>query len=325
MVGQRRGFTLIELLVVIAIIGILAALLFPVFARTRESARKTQCLANVKNIAMAIQIYLSDYDRFPPDSHDTEELAWLNSVSPSGQGCSELAGFRWQNRNRANPYLRHPVILDEYVRSRDVWLCPSGRVVGVAAWIVPQYTPVFWWYLRDHGFGPGCGPCTEAWPPGWGGVVTDSVVQGMKGIAKADPTAFHRSIGTTVVESYNRSTAEIGDPAQWVVCGDNEYGDQSGLLQAWTAAYASACCQGLTPGGCCTTEEALRYFSDVSFRRQFAPHMGGLNLGFADGHAKWWSAEAAIQQAGGCYGYAGPSLDLHGFCLDFAVPGPGVR
>ena len=52
---RRRGFTLIELLVVIAIIGILAAMLFPVFARARESARKTQCLANVKNIAIGDQ------------------------------------------------------------------------------------------------------------------------------------------------------------------------------------------------------------------------------------------------------------------------------
>ena len=65
--SARRAFTLIELLVVIAIIGILAAMLFPVFARARESARKTQCLANVKNIAMAVQIYLTDYDKFWPN------------------------------------------------------------------------------------------------------------------------------------------------------------------------------------------------------------------------------------------------------------------
>ncbi len=53
---RSQGFTLIELLVVIAIIAILAAMLFPVFARARESARKIQCLSNVKNIAMAVQI-----------------------------------------------------------------------------------------------------------------------------------------------------------------------------------------------------------------------------------------------------------------------------
>ena len=57
---RRRGFTLIELLVVIAIIGILAAMVFPVFARARESARKVVCLSNIKNIALAFQMYLAD-------------------------------------------------------------------------------------------------------------------------------------------------------------------------------------------------------------------------------------------------------------------------
>jgi prepilin-type N-terminal cleavage/methylation domain-containing protein len=67
---RRRGFTLIELLVVIAIIGILAAMLFPVFARARESARKTQCLANVKNIAIALNMYLADWDKgFPRETN----------------------------------------------------------------------------------------------------------------------------------------------------------------------------------------------------------------------------------------------------------------
>jgi prepilin-type N-terminal cleavage/methylation domain-containing protein len=65
---RRHGFTLIELLVVIAIIGILAAMLFPVFARARESARKIQCLSNVKNIAMAVQMYIADYQQSPPVS-----------------------------------------------------------------------------------------------------------------------------------------------------------------------------------------------------------------------------------------------------------------
>jgi prepilin-type N-terminal cleavage/methylation domain-containing protein len=58
----RRAFTLIELLVVMAIIAILAAVLFPVFARTRESARTTQCRSNLKQIGLALAMYRDDYD-----------------------------------------------------------------------------------------------------------------------------------------------------------------------------------------------------------------------------------------------------------------------
>lgn len=58
----RRGFTLIELLVVIAIIAILAAILFPVFAKAREKARQASCLSNMKQLSLGISMYVQDYD-----------------------------------------------------------------------------------------------------------------------------------------------------------------------------------------------------------------------------------------------------------------------
>jgi len=63
---QRSGFTLIELLVVIAIIAILAAILFPVFAKAREKARQTSCLSNIKQILLAALAYTTDYDERLP-------------------------------------------------------------------------------------------------------------------------------------------------------------------------------------------------------------------------------------------------------------------
>ena len=62
----RRGFTLIELLVVIAIIALLAAILFPVFARARENARKTSCQNNLKQIGVGLLAYVQDYDETMP-------------------------------------------------------------------------------------------------------------------------------------------------------------------------------------------------------------------------------------------------------------------
>jgi prepilin-type N-terminal cleavage/methylation domain-containing protein len=65
---KRTGFTLIELLVVIAIIAILAAILFPVFARARENARRASCQSNLKQIGLAVYQYTQDYDEKCPSA-----------------------------------------------------------------------------------------------------------------------------------------------------------------------------------------------------------------------------------------------------------------
>jgi prepilin-type N-terminal cleavage/methylation domain-containing protein/prepilin-type processing-associated H-X9-DG protein len=72
------GFTLIELLVVIAIIAILAAILFPVFARARENARRASCQSNLKQIALGFKQYIQDYDEEYPATGSTASAsdAW---------------------------------------------------------------------------------------------------------------------------------------------------------------------------------------------------------------------------------------------------------
>src|SRR3954452_14593812 len=87
---RQRGFTLIELLVVIAIIAILAAILFPVFARARESERRTGCLSNMNQVTKAVLMYTQDYDEIMPYQQDGDicdyakspHAVWINSTMP---------------------------------------------------------------------------------------------------------------------------------------------------------------------------------------------------------------------------------------------------
>ena len=124
--SARQGFTLIELLVVIAIIAILAAILFPVFARAREKARQISCLSNLKQIGTALPMYRMDYDgvncryRFcaNPDPQPTRfyppDVWWAPydpSVPPNGKPG---ANFR-------------KGLLFPYVRNLQVFKCPSEK------------------------------------------------------------------------------------------------------------------------------------------------------------------------------------------------------
>jgi len=111
MQAERRGFTLIELLTVLAIIAILAALLFPVFALSRDKARATTCLSNLKQIGGGIQMYVQDYNEqiFPYNN--------TGAVSASRTGAvidaADKNRLRWWNE------------LDPYVRNYGIYACPS--------------------------------------------------------------------------------------------------------------------------------------------------------------------------------------------------------
>lgn len=94
--NKKKGFTLIELLIVIAIIALLAAILFPVFARVRETARRASCASNLKQIMTATSMYTQDHDETYP----------------------RLQAAPWQ-----------PAMLKPYIKSGQVWKCPSANDV----------------------------------------------------------------------------------------------------------------------------------------------------------------------------------------------------
>ena len=100
----KRAFTLIELLVVIAIIAILAAILFPVFARARENARRTSCQSNLKQIGLGLLQYTQDYDEQMPRSFY------------GGGGDSDANNYKWMDA------------IYPYVKSEQLFNCPSDAL-----------------------------------------------------------------------------------------------------------------------------------------------------------------------------------------------------
>jgi prepilin-type N-terminal cleavage/methylation domain-containing protein/prepilin-type processing-associated H-X9-DG protein len=123
--APRRGFTLIELLVVIAIIAILAAILFPVFAQAREKARATSCLSNCKQIGLALQMYAQDYDETLPNAGPNWPGNGTNPIFKAGYGWAMWA-----------------ILMDPYIKSRKVWVCPSGPTTGSGFLVGPKTDPI---------------------------------------------------------------------------------------------------------------------------------------------------------------------------------------
>lgn len=101
----KSGFTLIELLVVIAIIALLAAILFPVFGRVRENARRSTCQSNLKQIGLGLMQYTQDYDETLPSM----------SFGPDSNASDATARYKWMDA------------VYPYIKSEQVFDCPSTR------------------------------------------------------------------------------------------------------------------------------------------------------------------------------------------------------
>ena len=311
--ARRKGFTLIELLVVIAIIAILAAMLFPVFARARESARKIQCLSNVKNIATALQMYLTDYDKLPPSERRSEVLEYFDGLPGGGERWNGEVNGHCGVIAYANPYLAWPVVLEEYVKNRDVWRCPSAKLVSGAKFIYP-YPDWFSHLVATQGsWGDyDIGPCTDSYPTGWGGAITDSIGQQTLAGSTSEGMqagAFERGIATNDTYMVDLKTSAINDSARAAAVADG--GAWGFAIAVGITAYPDICtlecgnCAGWADWVNCSSVGSCIYdyapidgslLRDVSARKRYARHLGGTNLGFLDGHAAWMSSEAIIAE-----------------------------
>lgn len=116
---RKSGFTLIELLVVIAIIAILAAILFPVFARAREAARKSTCQSNMKECALALQLYWNDYDACLPSSG----IIATDGSDGSYERFASILGTIPPPRNAAATTWAEA--LYGHMKNKDIMFCPS--------------------------------------------------------------------------------------------------------------------------------------------------------------------------------------------------------
>ncbi len=123
--NRRKGFTLIELLVVIAIIAILAAILFPVFAKAREKARTSSCQSNLKQLALGMIMYNQDYDEtFPPYISNG---VWGTASTYGVQTTAGMPGSTWTTSDggTSGNYLTWMDLIYPYVKNVQVYQCPS--------------------------------------------------------------------------------------------------------------------------------------------------------------------------------------------------------
>jgi prepilin-type N-terminal cleavage/methylation domain-containing protein/prepilin-type processing-associated H-X9-DG protein len=202
---RRCGFTLIELLVVIAIIAILAAILFPVFAKAREKARQTACLSNLKQLGLGVMQYVQDYDETFPYSR------------------------YYDSQGNMVPW---PVAIYPYVKSAGVFKCPSNpaansTILNGTPNVALGIPAIPYSYVAnggdnqgtqasggDHFFG-GPRPLINA---GYGLTVSD---------ASIDIPAQCIAIGET--NSHVGSTPARQDPDYWDNCEDTKTQGHTGL------------------------------------------------------------------------------------------------
>ncbi len=243
-----KAFTLIELLVVIAIIAILAAILFPVFGRARENARRSSCQSNLKQIGLGMLQYAQDYD---------EQFA-STQYGPTGNN------EHWYSDN-SNIYKWMDAIYP-YVKSEQIFDCPSAATSGATNGAVRKYR-----YYRN---------LPDSCAGGGGSYPNDCMSYGSYGLSQAywggGPA---NASGPSQGEGRGRSLAAISAPTTTIWIADSGYANGSAETYRMTG-FTNTNELGVT------TANGVRFASNTSAGGMFERHLETTNALYVDGHVK---------------------------------------
>jgi len=289
---MKRAFTLIELLVVIAIIAILAAILFPVFAQARERARMAVCLSNLKQVALAGLMYVSDYDEtYPPASI---------------QGATD--GGVKQNGGTNINYANWKILCQPYAKNTGVFQCPDTLANFSNIYDPNALLPVPGWAGYQSALdyvGFDCSPTSIAYTGDPQCVIQNSAQIFMQrgyvfNFLFSTDFIVGGMIGGSTGIGKMQSDASIPQPADtaWILDTKNvEAGSfPDSMSRCWQEQGPSGGQGQWNPqgpgAGCCTDPS-----SPSGNRRPYGwwtVHNKGIQMAFADGHAKWERHQAYI-------------------------------
>jgi prepilin-type N-terminal cleavage/methylation domain-containing protein/prepilin-type processing-associated H-X9-DG protein len=258
---QKSGFTLIELLVVIAIIAILAGILLPVYSRATMKATQIACLSNLRQLGMAIMLYASYWDGRAPGV---------------GHPLASQTGGPWP-RNEHTLWI---ILIDDMVRNREIYACPSNPVLCMAGSVNPGQ------------------PCASGAPipVDWAGVHMGYGINPLLQLsvpiseARVDPSCSlfdweGMAEGLTRPEAGwgGWNYARLDSPTDVVLLADSSTITD---ICSNKSLYSDVCGPARPRG--CDTEWGM---NPEVFGPDDSRHSGGQNYAYCDGHAKWIRSE----------------------------------